>query len=485
MAEVSLDGVQREQAQDGQGGTLLARSGLPISRLVVLVLVGVVVAGAGVGLLALGKRPQWTSSSPEALAELEAALGSQMLLRLDEMRDHLEQALRLDPDMVAARLMLGELLQRRDPERAHELFVQLAQVDLDEVSGRERFLVQWRLALEAGRGEEAARVLAEVLETRPDDPFVLRVAAEDRWVAGELEQAEQLYRRLLDVNPNWLIAYNNLGYLAMLQGRFAEAEELFTTYRFIAPDQANPHDSLGELLVILGDPAAACESFERALEIWPEFDSAIGHLAIARTLLGQAEAANELLDRTEAAEICSKPRLEAMRCEVRYLRLLLDRAWPEIQTEEALPCLENLAAAPFVALVVHRAQCERGRLDVARALEEGLRREMVRLGLAPAIGEYDWAPYLEHMIGVREAIEGRRDAAIQRLRRADAGWVYQDSLCGILKLHNRLVLIRLLEAAGRNDEARHLAAELEPTAPSLIESFRALGLETLDPVPAP
>jgi len=480
MAESNLDG---SRCDPGEG--VRTRRGLPAMRLAWLLLVGVVAVGAAAGLLALGGGTEWTSSSPEALAAFEAAINAQMRMRLDEMRDHLERALELDPDMAAARLMLGELLLRRDPERAAELFAGLEKVPLGTLNERERSLLLRRRALVAGRADEAAALVAEAVQELPDDPFVLRQAAQDRWEAGDFERAEQLYRHLLEVNPNWLIAYNNLGYLAMRQGRFAEAEELLTTYRFIAPEQANPHDSLGELLVILGEPAAACESFERALEIWPEFDPAIGHLAIARTLLGQTDAVDELLGSAEAAKVCRSACLEAMHCEVRYLRLLLDRAWFDVRDEEAGPCLDNFLAGPFVALVVHRAECERGRFDIAQRLEKGLGQAIDSLGRSIEIDEYDWSPYLEHMIGVREALQGRPDEAIRRLQRADAGWAYQDSLRGILKMHNRLILARLLEAAGRTSESQQLLDELKPAAPSLIESFRALGLETLDPIPAP
>ena len=73
-------------------------------------------------------------------------------------------------------------------------------------------------------------------------------------LAGQRAEPQFVYQRLVEIAQNWVIAYNQLGYIAMASGRFVEAEEYFTSYRFVAPDQANPHDSLGELYLLLGRP---------------------------------------------------------------------------------------------------------------------------------------------------------------------------------------------------------------------------------------
>jgi hypothetical protein len=201
--------------------------------------------------------------------------------------------------------------------------------------------------------------------------------------------------------------------------------------------------------------------------------------------MGQHDEAAAVLEQAERDQVCRSACLTAMRCEVQYLSLLLDRAWFDIRIEEAEPCLLNAGAAPFVALVVHRAACERGRFDAARTIESSLGAAIADRGRPLTILDDDWEPYVIHMKGVRLALRGKRAEAIESLRAADDRWSYLDSLRGILKLHNRLLLIRLLEAEGRQEEAHCLAAELEPTAPSLIDSFRSLGLETLDPIPVP
>ena len=133
--------------------------------------------------------------------------------------------------------------------------------------------------------DEATAQMDTYLDRYPDDPYVLHIKALRAWQRGELDDAERLNKRLLEISPNWVIAYNQLGYITMMQGRFAEAEEYFTSYRFIAPDQANPHDSLGELFIVLGRYDEARDSFEQALVQKPDFVAAFDLLLVMDLLI--------------------------------------------------------------------------------------------------------------------------------------------------------------------------------------------------------
>ena len=60
---------------------------------------GVIMASAGIGLLAVNRGEEWTSTSPSALLELEAGLQSLMKIYYAEAAEHFEKALQLDPDL--------------------------------------------------------------------------------------------------------------------------------------------------------------------------------------------------------------------------------------------------------------------------------------------------------------------------------------------------------------------------------------------------
>ena len=240
-----------------------------MKRALWLVITALVAASAAVGLVALGRDPELTTASPEALSEFEAAMDARMKLYQNEARSHLERAVELDPDFVLAKVLLAEY-QYDNPELREQLLADVATADLDRLSPRERFLARRALAYRDKEYEEAAELLGAYLATYPDDPWVLHIKADMAWKKGKNEVAERAFRRLIEVSPNWVFAYNMMGYITMAQGRFEEAEEYFTSYRFIAPDQANPHDSLGELFLIVGRYDEAHECFDTAISLKPD-----------------------------------------------------------------------------------------------------------------------------------------------------------------------------------------------------------------------
>ncbi|MEJ2582369.1 MAG: hypothetical protein P8127_12175, partial [Acidobacteriota bacterium] len=78
----------------------------------------VVVVGLGVTLVAVPSGPEWTTSSPEALAEFEAGMDAEMKLYKDEAGEHFRRAFELDPDFVVAGLFAMKSFYREDEEKA-------------------------------------------------------------------------------------------------------------------------------------------------------------------------------------------------------------------------------------------------------------------------------------------------------------------------------------------------------------------------------
>ena len=136
----------------------------------------------------------------------------------------------------------------------------------------------------------------------------LRATAAERHAAGQLDEAEQLYRRILELHRTDLDARYRIGVVRLQQGRAAEALELLAPLAAEAPDNADiraqcgmarqdlgrsdealadfdqalardPGNALallyrGNLLVTAGLFAAALESYDRLLAIAPGYDEA-------------------------------------------------------------------------------------------------------------------------------------------------------------------------------------------------------------------
>lgn len=445
-------------------------------------LVAVAVVAAAISIIALPKGPEWTSSSPEALAEFELALQAKMKLYHVDVMEHLEKAVKLDPDFVMAHYLLAEYARRDDRARAEELMTTVWEADVDSLRPRERFYAERARANRDKRSEDADRLLAEYLERYPDDPFLLETAGNIAFARGNGPEAERLFRRLIEVGPNWVIAYNQLGYLTLREGRFAEAEEYFTSYRFIAPDQANPHDSLGEMYVILGRLPEAVESFETAVEIKPDFWDSYSHLVLARVLLHDFSGAAEAAAAVRGVSSCPSKLPESLACLATCLEIEMAGRWQEMLEPSKASCARDSSPLDLCPRVGHRAACQVGDWQAAQAAEDALEaylNESKGKGESEKMSADEVRANLLHMQGVRLALSGDLAGAEKAFAEVDGTLAYHNSFVGLFKLFNRLFLVETLLAQHRDAEAHQMLAKVRAVNPWLVARFEESGLEFL------
>ena len=100
--------------------------------------------------------------------------------------------------------------------------------------------------------------------------------------AGQLREAETLYRQVLSYQPGHADALRLLGIVAFQTGRSEDAVELIQRATSINPDEPSYHVDLGTVLAARGRDDEAISSFRRALAIRP--DDAQTHARLASTL---------------------------------------------------------------------------------------------------------------------------------------------------------------------------------------------------------
>lgn len=439
----------------------------------ILVALAALVLGAML-LMARSGHGEWTTDSSQALAQLEKGLQAQMKMYDVEAVKHYRQALELDPGFVAAKLALMRVTH--DGKELERLAGELATADLTALTAREQFLVRYRLAREEGRAKEAKQILKAFLDTYPEDPWGLDTYANLVWEDKSLEKASKLYRKLLAADPNWVLAQNRLGYVAMAQGRFDEAEELFRTYTYIAPDQANPHDSMGELLTVLGRYDEAREELEKALVIKPDFCASFRHLIEVEILEGNPDEVEPIIARADAAN-CGGWWIGQVRCEVDLWRDYLERDFDGPWREERAECVEKFNGLHFL---IHRMAALTGRFDEAVEVEAAFKEEMVYEGMEETSEIKFFKGFLLHLKGVRLLAEGEIDSAVNLMTQADELFLYWGQDESILKLFNRLNLACAYELSGERRKAKDLLGEVAAVNPPfagfygyLLESFRS------------
>jgi Flp pilus assembly protein TadD len=137
-----------------------------------------------------------------------------------------------------------------------ECFLRLAADEQDAI--RKRFDYLQSLAY--------AQRLAWVV---PDDLDVVHLVGRAALGAGRLDQAENVFRHVLAVNPRQCYAMADLGRTYMAAARWAEAETYLRNASACAPRLTAVHESLGDLYLQLGKPQEAAAAFRRAEELDP------------------------------------------------------------------------------------------------------------------------------------------------------------------------------------------------------------------------
>jgi len=109
--------------------------------------------------------------------------------------------------------------------------------------------------------------------------------------AGQLPQAEALYRQILSRHPNNVDALHLLGVLAGQAGRPDAAVELISRAIQLKPNHPDFHNNLGLACKTLGRLEPAIESYRRALALKPNDPDVHNNLAVALKDQGNLEQA--------------------------------------------------------------------------------------------------------------------------------------------------------------------------------------------------
>jgi tetratricopeptide (TPR) repeat protein len=109
--------------------------------------------------------------------------------------------------------------------------------------------------------------------------------------AGQLQQAEQLFRQILQADPNQVDALHLLGLIALQTGRDTLALYYLQAAVHLRPDFAEAHNNLGMALQTQGKFAEAVLSHEQAVRLRPDFAEAHNNLGRALQLLGNLAGA--------------------------------------------------------------------------------------------------------------------------------------------------------------------------------------------------
>ena len=143
----------------------------------------------------------------------------------------------------------------------------------------------------AGQLEEAEEIYRQILAADPRNSDSLHLLGMIEDQRGRHEAAIELIGRAISIDPNQAAFHSNLGTIFRAQGKLNEAAQSFQHALALKPDWAEVLSNFGNILEALGklDEAAACQ--ERALALQPDFAEAWSNLGNVRLIQGRTEDA--------------------------------------------------------------------------------------------------------------------------------------------------------------------------------------------------
>ena len=150
----------------------------------------------------------------------------------------------------------------------------------DRATNKERLYIEADCARALdGDVEKRFRILKQLAREYPKEKRVHQNLAAHYRGRERFYQAVGEYNQVLELDPNFGWALNELAYMYTDVGDFEQASEYFQKYVSISPGDANPVDSMGELYFRMGKLDDALAKYREALEMKPDFYYAYWEIA--------------------------------------------------------------------------------------------------------------------------------------------------------------------------------------------------------------
>ena len=221
-----------------------------------------------------------TTHSPEALRLYLEGYDLFRKIYMQEAAEKFQEAIRIDSTFASAYLKLAFCYASLEDQLRAARYVQKAAEFSQNVSKKEKFLIDAYDQLFKGRVLEAKQLLEEMVRRYPDEKLAHENLAQVNYQLRNYEEAIAEYNKVIELDSLSKETYNTLAYVYDAAGRYDEAIKSINKYIELAPAEANPYDSRADIYAHHAEVDKAIESYGKALEIKPDFESSIEKIGL-------------------------------------------------------------------------------------------------------------------------------------------------------------------------------------------------------------
>jgi tetratricopeptide (TPR) repeat protein len=171
---------------------------------------------------------------------------------------------------IASSFILASCLFAKIRQRQEINDLPGAVIYTDGKSSVSRIYIEATELFEERKFEEAEILYRQIIEIEPDSPSGFIGLGGSLLYQDRLEGAEQAYLRALDLTPQSIGALIGLGSVHYLQGRYFEADELYSQVLELEGNVADAHWGRSIALEQLGKVEEAIYHLERFIELAPD-----------------------------------------------------------------------------------------------------------------------------------------------------------------------------------------------------------------------
>jgi protein O-GlcNAc transferase len=144
---------------------------------------------------------------------------------------------------------------------------------------------------QSGQLQKAEEIYKNILEINPNHSDALHLLGLVAYQVGKNDIAVDLINKAIQNNPKIPSYYNNIGLALQEQGKLSEAISSYEKALQLKPDYVNAHINMGNVFEEQGKPDQAISSYEKALQLKPDYAEVYNNMGNVLEGQGKSEEA--------------------------------------------------------------------------------------------------------------------------------------------------------------------------------------------------